>query len=746
MVNRTKLNLSAVILGLTSIIGQIIIIRELIIVFYGNELSLGVILASWLFWVSIGSTVLGRLVNRLKSKEATLSNIQLSLAVFLPLNIFLIRNIKSILNISTGEIIGFIPMFNCSFLSLSLLCMMLGFTFILIARLSAENSKIPSREVGKIYLLEGLGASIGGLLYSFFLIKALTPFQNAFIVGSLNLMISLLFNRNLFQLIYLIGLSTTFIFNWPAHLEKYTRQLQFRPFELVESTDSIYGNITVTKSKTQFSFYENGLLIFTSPDLLTSEESVHYALLEHPAPKDVLLIGGGVSGSLKEILKHPIESLDYVELDPLIIKLAEKYLPLIKDDRVNIIHADGRFFVKSDLAIRGYDVVILDIPDPYTAMLNRFYSIEFFREVKKILAPDGILSFSLTSSENYINQEQAYYLASIYNTLKQEFQDIKILPGDRATFLATNKSDMLTYEADILIKRLRERRISSKFVREYYLPFKLDPLRIKYIEDTLREFTGAKINQDFKPISYFYHMSVWMGLFHSGKGILPYLQKINLNLFILIIVFLFFLGYLIKHLVKFTFKLPVIISIGTTGMSEISFQIIVILTFQFLYGYIYYKIGLILTSFMIGLVLGSFCINRIVQKLQDEKSLYIKTQIAICIYPLLLPAIFTLIAKINITRPDIGNSLQVSFAMLPTIAGFIGGFQFPLANKICLKDSQDVGRTTGLLYGIDIFGACIGGLLVGVILIPVIGIIETCIFLSILNTLILILLTSTRKS
>ncbi|PJC47771.1 MAG: hypothetical protein CO035_05685, partial [Candidatus Omnitrophica bacterium CG_4_9_14_0_2_um_filter_42_8] len=92
-----KLKASAFILGLTSMIGQIIIIRELLVVFYGNELSLGIIFASWLFWVSFGSLVLGRLVDFIPSREKFLSYIQLAISIVLPLNIFFIRFIKSIL-------------------------------------------------------------------------------------------------------------------------------------------------------------------------------------------------------------------------------------------------------------------------------------------------------------------------------------------------------------------------------------------------------------------------------------------------------------------------------------------------------------------------------------------------------------------------------------------------------------------------------------------------------------------------
>ena len=154
MNTKTRLNISALILGMTSMVSQIIIIRELIVVFYGNELSLGLILASWLFWTGIGSAVFGRIVDRVTFKKTLLSVTQTATAIILPLNILLIRNIKSILNISTGKIIGIAQVFMSSFVSLSAVCILLGFTFILISKLAAENTHTPSKAVGKIYFLE----------------------------------------------------------------------------------------------------------------------------------------------------------------------------------------------------------------------------------------------------------------------------------------------------------------------------------------------------------------------------------------------------------------------------------------------------------------------------------------------------------------------------------------------------------------------------------------------------------------
>ena len=154
--------------------------------------------------------------------------------------------------------------------------------------------------------------------------------------------------------------------------------------------------------------------------------------------------------------------------------------------------------------------------------------------------------------------------------------------------------------------------------------------------------------------------------------------------------------------------------------------------------------GLILTSFMIGLSFGSFLITNFMEKIDDEKSLYLKTQSMLAIYPLILAGTLFVISKINQFSSGIGNMLQIAFVILPVTAGFIGGFQFPLANKIWLKDSKDIGRTTGLLYGVDLLGSCVGGLVIGIILIPILGIIQACVFLSVINIFIFILISNSR--
>jgi len=85
--------------------------------------------------------------------------------------------------------------------------------------------------------------------------------------------------------------------------------------------------------------------------------------------------------------------VDYVEIDPEIIRLSLQYLPpgeqkVLEDSRVHIYFQDGRAYLNS--SSKKYDVIILNLPEPATAQINRFYTQEFFLKVKEKLNKGGL--------------------------------------------------------------------------------------------------------------------------------------------------------------------------------------------------------------------------------------------------------------------------------------------------------------------------------------------------------------------
>ena len=131
--------------------------------------------------------------------------------------------------------------------------------------------------------------------------------------------------------------------------------------------------------------------------------------------------------------KYPVEAVDYVELDPLILAVAGRLLPdRLADPRIHVINTDGRLFVRQ--TDERYDVIIVDVPAPSTSQINRFYTREFFAEAHRILTPGGVLAFPLESYENYLSKELARIIGVEQRTLAEVYRHVLILPGGRVFF------------------------------------------------------------------------------------------------------------------------------------------------------------------------------------------------------------------------------------------------------------------------------------------------------------------------
>lgn len=154
-----------VLVGFTAVIAQVILMRELIVVFYGNEISLGLMLASWLLWTSAGSIVLGRPSAHDRSPMRQVAALQVLLALALPLTILAVRSSKLVFQPLPGELLGPAPMLLVALGALSLFCIVSGGLFAAGSRLyTAEAGTSVGVASSSMYLLEALGSGAGGVL------------------------------------------------------------------------------------------------------------------------------------------------------------------------------------------------------------------------------------------------------------------------------------------------------------------------------------------------------------------------------------------------------------------------------------------------------------------------------------------------------------------------------------------------------------------------------------------------------
>ncbi|HYA61946.1 MAG TPA: fused MFS/spermidine synthase, partial [Candidatus Sulfotelmatobacter sp.] len=514
-------------IGFTAVIAQIVLMRELMVVFYGNEMSLGLLLASWLFWTAIGSSALGRLAVRTPQPHRLMAFLEVLVAVAFPCAIFLVRASKSVFQTVPGEILGPGPMILTSLFVLSVFCLVSGGLF-------AAGSQLYARVVGastptgtsRVYLLEAVGSGLGGILASLVLVRYFRPFEIAALLCLLNLLgaTSLTIRSLTRRRAFLGTLVVIFVFvvfpfgcRW---LETKSLVRLWHGYDLLATRNSVYGNLAVVQTGDIRSLFENGLVAFNVPDALAAEEAVHFALLEHPLPKRLLLVGGGVNGSLAQALQHPsLERVDYVELDPTILNLAQEYFPVEwapvrEDPRVHVHNMDGRLFLKTtDLK---FDAVIINLPEPQTAQLNRFYTLEFFREVASKLAPDGVFSFQSKGAEDYIGPELAEFLRCVHKTLREVFPAVVAIPGDPVHFFASKQAGSLTVDSGELITRLRARHIRTTYLREYYLPFRMTPDRMADLESQLRAQADTRVNHDLAPVAYYFDVALWSTRFNRA--------------------------------------------------------------------------------------------------------------------------------------------------------------------------------------------------------------------------------------
>jgi spermidine synthase len=724
--NKGRVICAFILMGLSALLAQIILLRELMKVFSGNELTTGIMLAAWLLWTALGSALLGMLADRIQEKSSFFASLQLVLALILLASFLLVRYLRPLLGIPAGEIASLPQMVAGIFVLLIPLCLCSGFLFALGCSLLGEIAGKGPRSVGVVYAYEALGAGIGGLAFSYLLIRILTPWQICLIAAALFALSAFLLGKKLrpVALVWISLLLGLLVF-FGTRLNLISQGWGWQGYRVVASKDTIYGNITVITDGPQVSFFENGVWTFTHPDPQTAEEAVHFALLEHPRPQELLLIGGGVGGLIGEALKHPsLRHIDYVELDPNLISMGRRYLPSeatvsLDDPRVEIIPLDGRRFVQQGK--KQYDVIILHLPDPTTAQLNRCYTQEFFAEVAAILREGGIFYLSVHSSEDVIGHTLAQFLSSIYWTMQEVFPEVVVLPGPQAQFLGARTRGTLTADPGILVQQARLRDLRVDYVREYYLFSNLSIGRVRYLQSILEQGKGAGINRDLRPICYFYDIVLWSAQYT------PFLKHWFMQLQGLQVEWIFYLIAAITLILLWKGRRspspPLLWAVAVTGFSQIALEIILILAFQIIYGYLYYTIGLIITAYMIGLALGGWMITAIMVRITRPLRFLLMIQAGMALYA---PGCLLLILGLHQRAfpSSLAGAMEGVFPFLTLVAGFLGGLHFPLANKVYMGQHEAIGRIGGLIYGVDLAGSAAGALAVSVILLPIVGIAE----------------------
>ena len=269
-------------LGCTSLVTQTILLREFMSIFAGNELVIGMVLANWMILTGTGA-ILGRLLDRTGVNPGVTVSLLLLTGTLPIVTVFLVRSLRNLV-FPAGALIGMWESAYSSFILLIPYCLVSGCLFTMMARMISDRQE--ENKIAWVYSVEAIGSIAGGLAFNLVAVAFLTTFQSLIFVAMLDLAVCATLakqsgGRPAMSGILAFG-AVILIVSLTVNLDQVTRERMFDGQSLLYHTDTPYGSLVVTKQGDQTNFFENSALLFSSGDVTTNEEAIHYAMVQHP--------------------------------------------------------------------------------------------------------------------------------------------------------------------------------------------------------------------------------------------------------------------------------------------------------------------------------------------------------------------------------------------------------------------------------------------------------------------------------
>ncbi|HOW43002.1 MAG TPA: hypothetical protein P5110_06760 [Candidatus Omnitrophota bacterium] len=709
------------IIGASGLIAQAVLVRELLCVFYGNELTLGLILGGWLLSEALGAGTAGYVFSRAKNRPAVFILLQFLFCLALPLGVLAARWAKFLLGIPPGSGIGVAHIAGIS-LAVSFPA---GYAHGALFTASCEifsAPRAPAARTTRLYAWEAAGTMLGGLIFTFALVSAFNSFQIARGLIAFNVLISALFVVRFSQpgrrrlLIAAVAAMTVLLAPAPRFLQQFSYTKLFPGQAVVEMRSSNYATIAATRANSQTTIYYNGLPVVSSPhpDLVFVEEFAHIPAGFHAHPRRVLLLGAGVGGILAELVKQPVERIDYVELDPLFIAMAQRHapdvaLPGLKDLRVRLTIDDARRFLNR--TGQTYDLIMIGAGQSADLTANRLFTRESFTLLERRLNAGGILAFWLPGAPAYISAELRDATRVVLNAAAA-FPATRIIPGDYFLVVSCADTGISDLTAAEVSRRLRQRGLETGLLTPDYLATRLDREKERWLQEALAG-GSRRINRDAQPVGLFEAMRLWNRRFsplvasgYAATGALP------LWVWIAAALLVWGIAYQGARLLPSARKRIVLAyALGQSGFWAMVINLVLLFRFQNVYGTLYQAIGLTIAVFMSGVALGGFAAMRLTSG--RTRAALLNLLIAIELFC----ALITFVLARTISLAAYPYWIFIAFF---AGAGFLLGLIFPLGAALSARRSN-VSLVAGELFAADVAGGWLAGILAGAILLPALG-------------------------
>ena len=705
--------------GLFTIAAQTLLFREFITAFEGNDISVGLFFASWLFWIGLGAIIAYR---PSKITAWLLENIDLLFLAYIPafvLELILIVQTRQIAGVGSYTLLSIRQMVFLSLLVNTPVSIITGILFPLACRWIERDSLLA---VSNVYILEAAGSFLGGIgttvLLSFGINSITIFFLLAFIISfavfaaRINSKIKLVFPF-LISVCILLCLAAGFDKRLNHYIQtvKWTKLLPAQALEgsfQTAQAEYLYGTY-----RGQWVVVSQGSACEALPDKAGNGRIAAIALSQKPDAKKILVIGSGL-GLCYEFLSLPqIEQITWTHCDSQYAQKVDSFLPAqfkINDSRLSCPAGDIRSQFGNPKNL--YDIVIINLPPATSSVLNRYFTIEFYEQLKKTMSAGSVLAIRITGGENIMGTELIDLGASTKRTLEKVFSHLVLTPGDDTFFLACD-SENLTGDPGILQDRFAKIKnadtvLVPSALLSIYLPDRAAAAMESYNSSDLPQ--ESLINTESRPLASLY--SLLLASKQSGAPITKIVKLLALAgipiflipILVFVILRLFYIARTQSQNYISSFDSSFLVfSAGWLGIGTV---IVLMYLYQTMFGSLYLHIGVISSLFMIGLTIGAALLQYLPGRL------YQKLFIAVSIHTILLLAIVYL---------PVDFWTHQSFALVFFLCGLCSGAYFPIAAGQLAESGFETGLAGGKLEMADHIGASIGSLTTGLALVPVLG-------------------------
>jgi len=752
--------------GLFTIAAQTLLFREFITTFEGNDISVGIFFSSWFLWVGLGAI----LVYRVKTfAEKLLKNIEFLFLAYLPAFV-----IQLILIIQARELAGIEPYALWPIRAILLLSIIVnaplsvitGMLFPIACRwvhpvrnsTGAEEPTNPTKgkisngvqkhqelAVSRVYIIEAAGSFVGGLgvtvLLGLGVSLAKVFFILAFVLSSSVFCVQLAKAKQYSKLkiraqpVLLLPLCILLCLAVGADkpLMRYVRIVKWTK---LLPADALTGSFQTAQAEYLYGIYHGqwvaireGSVCEALPDESTAGQIAAISLCQNPDAKRVLVIGSGL-GLCYELLRLPqIETISWAHCDNEYVQEVNKFIPprlKITDKRFHRLAGDVRQLLAEKR--QYYDLVILNLPDATNSVLNRYYTRQFYRQVKNSLRPNGVLAVRIAGGENIMGTELINLGASTKLTLEKVFSQLVLTPGEDTWFIASDSKN-LTGDPGTLRDRFATIEGGTNVFPPHALLSVYLPDRAAF---TIENYSRADlpewllVNRDSRPLTHLY--SLLLAAKQSGAPITKFIKHLALAgplaFFIPLLVFVVLRAiYILKTSGQGSppwessraSSFDSTFLVFSAGLVGIGVVIVLMYLYQTHFGSLYLHIGVISSVFMVGLTAGATLISYLVR--QDTKS-KIRTTNEILLFAVIL--VHTLILATIAFWPG-EQWTHLTFAIAFVSCGICAGCYFPLAARQLADSGFETGQAGSKLETADHIGASAGGLLTGIALVPLLG-------------------------